>query len=112
MQRIIKSGLCILLVFLAGVIVRAEVQSIDNFDVMTTGNLGYNIPTDSGGGIWSTTQGGTSGNIVVEVNAGSNVVRFMTTTAGDGRGFGFAGIDNAIEDTEKGVLFFRFMVRS
>lgn len=103
----------ILLVLQVGTAVQAELQFVDNFDGMTTGNMPYNIPTAGGGGIWSTNTGGTSGNIVVEANSGSNVIRFMTTSDGvNSRGFGFADIDNAIENTESGLLFFRFCIRA
>ena len=90
----------------------AELLLVDDFDGMSIGNLGHNIPTVGGGGILSTNTGGTSGNIYVETNSGSNVVRFMTTTDGaNSRGFGVAGLDNTIEDTQKGLLFFRFSIR-
>ena len=112
MRSIIKSGVCILLVLLAGATVQAELQFVDNFDGMASGNLAYNVATVGGGGVLSTNTGAASGNIYVEANGGSQVVRFMTTTDGTGsRGFGVAGIDNTIADTEKGTLFFRFMIR-
>lgn len=113
MHKIITTGFGILFLLLAGAPARAELQFIDNFDAMSTGNLGYNIPTVGGGGVLSTNTGGASGNIYVESNSGSNVVRFMTTTDGTGsRGFGVAALDNPIESAERGVLFFRFSIRA
>ncbi|HOM77541.1 MAG TPA: immunoglobulin domain-containing protein, partial [Anaerohalosphaeraceae bacterium] len=113
MRNITVTGLGILLVLLFGPAVQAELQFVDNFEGMTVGaNMPYNVPTAGGGGIWSTNTGGTSGNIYVETNSGSTVIRFMTTSDGaNSRGFGFADIDNAIENTESGILFFRFCIR-
>lgn len=112
MRKRISIGVGIFLVLLVDATVQAELQFVDNFDAMSLANLGYNIPTVGGGGVWSTNTGGKSGNIVVESNTESYVVRFMTTSDGaNSRGFGVAALDNTIEDTESGLLFFRFMVR-
>lgn len=113
MRNIINTGFGILLVVLASATVQAELQFVDNFDAMAGGNMPYNVATAGGGGIWSTNTGNTSGNIYVETQSGSTVIRFMTTSDGTGsRGFGVAAIDNTIEDTESGLAFFRFAIRS
>lgn len=98
----------IMAVLLLGAAVHADLQFVDNFEAATT-HIDAD-PTAGGGAVWDTSNG-TSGNIVRETINASNVIRVHTTTSGDGRGFGFSGIDNTIDDTQKGIVFFRFSVR-
>jgi hypothetical protein len=110
MKRVTGNIWILIAVLVTGIAdVQADLSFIDDFENRT--DHIHNTPTAAGGGVWSTTSGA-SGNVVLETNSGSTVVRFMTTSAGDGRGVGFADIDNPIENTEKGILFFRFSVRS
>jgi len=84
---------------------------VENFDAMATGSPDGLACTGSLGGTWDTESEAT-GNVVIEDNTGSRVVRFMTTTAGAARGVGFNGITNPIDDGETGKVFFRFMIRT
>ncbi|MCE5185919.1 MAG: immunoglobulin domain-containing protein [Planctomycetaceae bacterium] len=113
MRKIINRGFGILVVVLVSAAVRAELQSIENFDTRAAGNMPHNAATIGGGGVLATNTTGTSGNVVVETNSGSTVIRFMTTTDGtNSRGFGVAALDNTIENTESGLAFFRFAIRA
>ncbi|MDH7598747.1 MAG: discoidin domain-containing protein [Sedimentisphaerales bacterium] len=84
---------------------------VENFDAMATGSPDGLACTGVLGGTWDTESEAT-GNVVIEDNTGSRVVRFMTTSAGAARGVGFNGISNPIEDGETGKVFFRFMIRT
>ncbi|HDS85491.1 MAG TPA: hypothetical protein ENN97_09895, partial [Phycisphaerales bacterium] len=86
MKRVTGHMWILLTVLVMGIAaVQADLSFVDDFE-NRTGHI-HNTPTAGGGGTWSTTNA-TTGNVVIETNSGSTVVRFMTTTAGDGRGFG------------------------
>jgi len=103
-----------ILVLVLGVmagIAQAALVLVENFDSMATGNIDGRTCTGVLGGTWDT-QSANTGNVVVEDNSGSRVVRFMSTSSGGGRGVGFNSITDLIEDSETGMAFFRFMIRT
>lgn len=107
---ILKSWFIILILVMAEFRVQGELLQVENFDTQV--NHIDNKPASGVlGGFWDTQSNGT-GNVNLETQNGSMIVRFMTTTAGDGRGIAFAGITNPIENTEKGLVFFRFYIRA
>jgi hypothetical protein len=101
----------VLLVLTLSFATQAALQLVENFETIGAGNIDGKACTGVMGGTWDTESENT-GNVVVETNSGSQVVRFMTTTAGAERGVGFNGLTDTIDTTETGTLFFRFMIRS
>lgn len=98
-----------ILFLVAGIItVQAEFQFIDDFEAETE-HIDGDI-TAGGGGVWDTTSGAT-GLIKIDSIGGSNTLRFMTVSSGDGRGVGVAGMDDTIENSERGLVFCRFNIR-
>jgi hypothetical protein len=95
----------------------AELQLVENFETLTGSTQYPNSPDNQSatgvlGGTWDTESENT-GNVVLETNV-TRVVRLAslsTASGGGGRGVLFSGITNTIENTETGVLFFRFYVR-
>ncbi len=111
MQSIIKRiGLAVFFLT-AATVGCAELLRAEDFDTTPAGNIDGRDATGLLSGFWDTEPEST-GNCVVESIDGSQVMRCMTTTTGDRRGVALAGIENPIEDTESGTLFFRFMFRS
>ncbi len=111
MNRLIAGVIATGILMLTGAGARAEFKRVENFDKMATGSPDGVACTGVLGGTWDTETANT-GNVTIEDNSGSRVLRFMTTTAGDPRGVGFNGITNAIDDGEAGKVFFRFQLRS
>jgi hypothetical protein len=95
----------------------AELQLVENFETLKGADATPNSPDGQActgilGGTWDTESEAT-GNVVLETNV-TRVVRLAslsTGSGGGGRGVLFSGITNPIEDTETGVLFFRFFIR-
>lgn len=113
MRRIITAEFCIFLVLLAGATVQADLQLVENFtgrtEAVTIDSLAGNGVL---GGTWDT-EGEASGNITTRMSDGSMTLRVTSHSSGTLiRGAGIAGLSNTIDDTETGVLFFRFKAAS
>ncbi len=87
-------------------------QLLAGFDTYELNGKLDGMPLDGiMGGVWDT-HAEETGNCVVELRDGSQVLRFMSLSTGEGRGIAFNNIDNPIENNERGMLFFRFLIRA
>jgi len=102
----------ILVLTVSGSAVQAGFGLVENFDSMsTTGSPDGAACTGVMGGIWDTESDGT-GNITITDNSGSRVVTVIGNSGGSTRGIGFNGITNPIDNSETGIAFFRFILRT
>lgn len=93
----------------------AELLLMDNFDdsdpAFTRSTIDNQVPNGALGGFWDT-RANESGQAKLETRDDSQMLSVETVSFGDGRGCAFGGLTNVIEDTETGVLFFRFLMAS
>ncbi|MCF7973992.1 MAG: discoidin domain-containing protein [Phycisphaerae bacterium] len=101
----------ILVLALAGSAARADLKLVENFESLVGESPDDQACSGVLGGTWDTQSNGT-GNIDLVSQDGSRGVSVLGHSGGNGRAIGFNGITNTIENTETGILFFRFQVRS
>lgn len=102
----------LLCIGLPGNAVLAELKLVGNFDGLTGESPDNQACTGELGGAWDTETEGT-GSIDLVLKDGSQTVTVMGHSNGeDPRAFGFNGISNTIDNSESGIAFFRFMLRS
>jgi len=113
MQSIIKRiGLAIF--FLTAIVVaNAELLPVEDFtDKQEAASIDGTIPNGMLGGFWDTEYENT-GNITTRTEDGSMTLRITAHSSGTlYRGAGISNLSNPIDNTETGVLFFRFKVGS
>ncbi|MHC4633354.1 MAG: discoidin domain-containing protein, partial [Planctomycetota bacterium] len=113
MKRLIKSLVGILVVLLAGTAVQAKLQLVENFEGMSTTASPDGQPCSGVMGGTLDTQSEGTGNIDIVDYDGSRVVTVIGHSSGNNaRAFGFNGITNPIDNSETGIAFCRFMLRS
>jgi hypothetical protein len=110
MQRLVKCVVGILVVLLAGNAVQAKLELVESFEGFT-GHPDGQACSGVLGGTWDTQSEGT-GNIGITDLTDSRVITLIGHSQGNGRGFGFNGITNTIQNSESGIGFFRIMVRA
>lgn len=91
----------------------SELLLVDDFESHT-----YNATIDNCagggvlGGLWDT-ESNSTGNIKIQGTSGVNQNLLISThSSGDDRGGGINALTNPVENTETGVLFFRFQIRN
>jgi len=111
--RVFASGT--ILVLLLSWSASADLQPVDNFEdsdpAFTRSTIDNQVPNGVLGGFWDT-RANESGQAKLETRDDSQMLSVETVSFGDGRGCAFGGLSNVIEDTETGVLFFRFLMAS
>jgi hypothetical protein len=110
MKRLIQYVVGILVVLLAAGAVQAKLELVENFEGFT-GHPDGQACSGVLGGTWDTQSEGT-GNIGITDISDSRVVTLIGHSQGNGRGIGFNGITNTIQNSESGIGFFRIMVRA
>ncbi len=111
MRRFIIWTMWVIIGLVLAPMAQAELLLVENFETLTVGNIDDQNCSGELGGFWDT-QSNTTGNAQVEDEDGSQVLQYRSLNAGGGRGAAFAGITNPIDNTETGVCFFRFKVRT
>ena len=112
MERLIKNMVAILVVLLAGTNVQADFGLVENFDSMAIGSLDGLACTGVMGGTWDTESEGTGSINIRDTDGSRGVTVIGLSTGKDPRAIGFNGISNTIDNSETGIAFFRFMLRS
>ncbi|MHC4175061.1 MAG: discoidin domain-containing protein [Planctomycetota bacterium] len=111
MERLIKNIVGILVVLLAGTAVQAELQLVVDFGGITAGPDGQACNGVLGGTLDTESEG--TGNITLVDIDGSRAVSVIGHSSGNNaRAIGFNGITNTIDNSETGIAFFRFKLRS
>ncbi|MFC1766312.1 hypothetical protein ACFL6U_30075 [Planctomycetota bacterium] len=104
-----------LLVLILSLGAGAELLLMDNFDdsdtSFTRSTIDNQIPNGDLGGFWDT-RATDSGQAKLETRDESQMLSVETVSFGDGRGCAFGGVTDVIDDSETGVLFFRFLSAS
>jgi len=111
MKRSITHRVGVLAVLLMGATVQAELKLVVNFEGLS-GSPDGQACNGVLGGVLDTQSEGT-GNIDIGAINGSNAIFVNGLSSGaNARAAGFNGITNPIDDSETGIAFFRFMIRS
>ncbi|HOM77263.1 MAG TPA: immunoglobulin domain-containing protein, partial [Anaerohalosphaeraceae bacterium] len=105
--------LFIAMILLPAASVVAELLLVEDFTDKTEAvTIDGKIPNGVLGGAWDT-EGESTGNITTRTSDGSMTLRVSAHSSGTlVRGAGIAGLTNPIDNTEAGILFFRFKVAS
>jgi hypothetical protein len=109
MKLLIQYVVGILVALLAAGAVQAKLELVEDFTGFT-GHPDGQACSGVMGGTWDTQSEGT-GNIGITDLTDSRVVTLIGHSQGNGRGIGFNGVTNPIENSESGIGFFRIMVR-
>lgn len=112
MRRMIIKLLVVTTILLTGA-VRGELLPVEDFnDKAEAITIDGKVPNGVLGGSWDT-EGENSGNITTRASDGSMTLRVTSHSSGTlYRGGGISNLSNPIDETETGVLFFRFKAAS